>query len=304
MNFIPNLYGFYCRTLANIGAMVGERKPERLQKDGQADKPKQSAEDVKNADQLATEYGNLYRGLGVLMAFMGILVVLLAVLPTALVIKSHLALQIIGVLKVFLMGASAIIFFCEVKRWKFKERWVAYRKKAEAGRYALAWQLIHDHDLPPLRDEIARILDEQVEYNHRKSQQYEHIEHATSAMSGVGFAVAFGAASWLALSEFHLAPHNSALILGTAFVPALIGGLHGLNAFLNVGNLAEEHKELSQELGKKRTEFIEEERLSGIDEALNSEELTKFSTSALHILNQRDDHWAAKAKTGKGLPIG
>jgi hypothetical protein len=207
-------------------------------------------------DASATSKVQAYRGVGVVVGLLGILIVAAAVAPTALEVENHQALIAIGGLKVGMMLSMLYLVYKTGYKSDLKSQWIAHRKLAETHRYAR----LHDFRkaltdqpsaamAPPVYWELRYILDDkvsgQIAYNSGKAKKYQAIEHASELLSWIGFGVALLCACLLFLSEIGWMHHYAALIFGTAAVPAFVGGIHGINGFLNIGGLAEEHAKMA-----------------------------------------------------------
>jgi hypothetical protein len=207
-------------------------------------------------DASATSKGKAYRGVGVVVGLLGILIVAAAVAPTALEVENHQALIAIGGLKVGMMLTMLYLVYKKGYKSDLKSQWIEHRRQAETHRYAR----LHDFRKALTEQpsaalarcvywELRYILDDkdsgQIAYNSGKAEKYQAIEHASERLSRIGFGVALLCACLLFLSEIGWMHHHAALIFGTAAVPAFVGGIHGINGFLNIGGLAEEHAKMA-----------------------------------------------------------
>ena len=259
------------------------------------------------SDKSAVNYGNEYRGVGVFIGMLGIAIVFVAITPGAFEINNILWLRLLGILKVFMMCLMLTLVYLIGQKSGFKDKWINSRLKSEKDRYFpledLIAQLIKDKSeklTTSVKTEALRILqghDGQIEYNHNKAQQYESIEKAVERISWIGFFVALVCAVLILLSEFDLIHHQSFLILGTAFLPALVGGLHGINGFLTVGNLAGDHKTMTQHLTEAEC-VLQEVSASDADEVLKIAKKTHLR------LDGRDIEWGEKTQSGPVLTVG
>ena len=90
-------------------------------------------------------------------------------------------------------------------------------------------------------------------------------------------------------------PHQPWLIFGTAFTPALVGGVHRINGFLNVGGEADEHSRMANILKGLRAEL----------KLIKPEDTAAMSNLAERVCGQlvdRDTQWAEGAKKAKLNP--
>lgn len=207
------------------------------------------------ADRNAARYGDQYRGAGVAVGLLGISIVFVALAPVGLSIHSGRVLVGMGALKIALMLWILWLVFQFGQRSKLSQLWIETRCKAEELRYSKLKRLKNDlarssikseDQTQMLHDELSSILsgnndDGQIRYNQSKGEMYEAIERFGERLSWWGFALALVCAIMLLLSEVHLVGHMPWLIFGTAALPALVGGIHGINGFLKIGALAEEH---------------------------------------------------------------
>jgi len=258
-------------------------------------------------DKSATDYGNEYRGVGVLTGLLGIAIVFAAIAPSAFHIENLGLLKSFGVLKVFMMCLMLYLVYQIGHRSGLKNNWIHTRRDSEKYRYKVLSDLIQIlklsnqlQDAVKVKKELTRILkgdDGQIIYNHTKAEQYEAIEKAAERISWVSFFIALLCAAWLLLSEFDIVHHRPWLILGTAFLPALVGGIHGINGFLNVGGLVDDHKRMANYLRDADHSLEKSE----------AEEVGKVLDLASSIYSQLDGHdveWMKKTQNGNKLIVG
>lgn len=262
-----------------------------------------------NADMRANEHGEAYRGAGVLVGLLGILVVFIAVAPTGFQISDESVLVMLGVLKVGLMATIlGHVYFFGIKSRHHME-WIQHRQLAESLRYAPLKKLKESLTLNLTSDESKlhsqALFDGlkqavagpggQIAYNRMKSDQFKSIEHFSGQLAWYGFAFALLCAVWLLLSELHLAPHTSLLIFGTAAVPALVGGVHGINGLLKIDSLAEEHHKIACVLNGMNDELNHAK-------AQHGGEILKIAERAYTILVDRDVQWSESIEKIKIKP--
>jgi|SRR5690554_1500444 len=252
------------------------------------------------ADALATRLGNRYRGIGVSVGILGILIILFAIAPTALEITGLLEL-VLGIAKVLSM-AVMVGLVVYGSRSGLRRRWITARRHAESLRYQSLFcqiQCLKDllaqeernksmiSEAARLKDQVTNLLGAgtkhcQISYNKRKGHQYEAVERIGDRLGWIGFFLAFSAA----LS--HLFWHASWLLLLTVFVPALIGAIHGINGFLKLGDLAEDHLTMSARL----SQVAEELERTPAGDAIR---LTELSELVYQLLTNRDVQWTDTA---------
>ncbi len=257
-------------------------------------------------DHPATNYGSKYRGAGVFVGLLGVCIVFAAIAPGAFAVGTDWVLQVVGVVKVIMMCTMLIV----VKRIGgasgLKQEWINFRVASEKQRYGALENVIVELKggldqacANKVREEILRVLDGsdgQIYYNSNKADQYEAIEHTTEILGTVIFFIALVAACGLLLSEFHIIPHQSWVILFTAFLPAALGGLHGINGFLTVGTLAMDHRKMQVFLSDALTNLRNP----------NANDPATVLTIAIEVsegLNSRDHEWKEKTNEGNNLSL-
>lgn len=196
-------------------------------------------------DIMATLLGDAYRGSGVLINLMGVGAIFCAIVPLAI---SELASSILffGIAEVVLMGLILLVLR-DVR--KLKQRWLDSRRLAEVERYSQI-QDSTSGSIDSMRLATYQLLggqDCQIRYNFLKQQQYHLMEISSERVGLVGFGICLIAAAT------HLIVHFEWLILFTAFLPAVVGALHGINAFLQLGALSDEHRKMGERLNEIRS---------------------------------------------------
>lgn len=251
-------------------------------------------------DEQASVLGDKFRGIGVLVGILGILIVFFAVAPTGLQVENENWLKIIGGIKVLLMCTLLVLVRLGSKS-RLKDRWISIRREAERLRYEPMRKLTEEllqKDLPAheamktsndLREVMMKIAEGQVSYNQSKAIKYKAIERSSERISWAGFIFALLCALALLASEFHWIPHYAWLIFGTAFTPAFVGGVHGINSFLNIGGLAEEHSKMSAILRKMCAELT-------LINPEDTEEMSRLAERVYGQLVDRDTQWAEGAR--------
>lgn len=196
-------------------------------------------------DAKATLLGDAYRGSGVLIGSLGAMIVFCAIAPLALLLGDESAM-VFGVAEVAMM-ALVIYFLLDVRN--LKSRWLSVRSQAESERYGPILEGIKG-TADDLRLATRRLLggeDCQIQYNDLKHEQYHHMEQSANRLGALGFGASLVAAIC------HLVIHAPWLILFTAFLPALVGALHGINSFLQLGQLSEDHRKIGNRLREMST---------------------------------------------------
>ena len=146
----------------------------------------------------------------------------------------------------------------------------------------------------PLQDELHNILEGdygQIEYNKGKAKQYQDIEYFSEALIWLSFVlVATGA-----VGHF-LFPMPQWIFL-TAFFPAAVGTLHGVNAFIGISTLADEHAKMTEHLSQAFASLQKPEVFN------DSGRLSELAKGTLDILNSRDAQWAGTIRKVEGLKV-
>jgi hypothetical protein len=211
-------------------------------------------------DNDATLLGDAYRGSGVLVGILGALIIFCAVAPFGFGIGGKAIAQLFGIAELLLMlwVIQTIVYVRTGAKTKedLKSRWLEARSVAELARYK-PLEDITSGSLPEIRSVVEPLLgfpassnDDQIAYNRRSAERYHAIEHAAERATWAGFAISLAAAAT------HLLFHLDALIFLTAFLPAAVGALHGINAFLRLELLSEDHHRMAEALKTLRDEFL------------------------------------------------
>ncbi|PIX61060.1 MAG: hypothetical protein COZ47_03960 [Lysobacterales bacterium CG_4_10_14_3_um_filter_64_11] len=251
-------------------------------------------------DSAATRAGEVYRGVGVAVGVSGIAILFCALAPLMFALSHHAA-QIIGVIKVALMLLALALLLYGIHS-QLRSRWITLRRQAERLRYrrlrhsiealALLDQAAPEGDgaaadLPrlearrTLQTELDGVLhggSSQIAYNTHKAAQYLHIEEFADSLGWMGFSLA------LAAAVAHLVWHHPILIFFTAFVPTLVGGIHGINQFLRIRELAEHHGKMADRLRMVADELA-------LPTAVDDERLVVLARQAVQALQDHDAHW-------------
>lgn len=233
-------------------------------------------------DEHATRLGNRYRGIGVSVGILGALIVFCALAPLGFALDEAQA-RLIGACEVGLMLLT-IILIAFGRKSAIRQTWIAARRQAEAMRYQGLAAHIEKNDDQAAGQCLAELLEGeagQIKYNQSKALQYELLESASRLVTwGAFFVALFGAV-------LHLFMHAHWLIFLTAFLPALVGVIHAINGFLQIGELADEHHVMANRL---------EEILVRLHSPKGSaDELLNLARLAYQLLTTRDAKWADSA---------
>lgn len=247
---------------------------------------------LSDADKMATSLGMRYRALGVSVGLMGIVIIFLAIAPSGLSLDHHDE-EIVSRIKVFLMILMLYLVFSG-RRSRINQQWIRMRLVAEKMRYS-ALRLVTDakpknvsmwaQDLRARLEEVLVGKDGQIAYNASKAKQYTSIEHFadillwTSVVLALIGAIAHFFVTW------------PALIFLTAFGPAAVGGIHGINGFLGIGGLIEEHSATQSRLQSAMN------RLNNLkpSEDKDGSALKGIANEVLDVLGSRDERWKESA---------
>lgn len=283
------LYKNYLVLLATLGSLVPKTNGIRLCHRKNVRDENIHGDDFERIDKLATQLGNRYRGMGVLVGIMGMGIIFCAIGPIALQLNAKVG-EVLGALKIVLMVAMLVLIWVGTCS-RIKNRWVAARREAELLRYADLYQAIQllqrqPHDLKErevVRSKLLEILDGtegQVAYNASKLKQFESIEHVSNLAGWLGFVMALTAAI------VHVWVHKPWLLMFTGFLPALIGGIHGINAFLGLAGLVEETSKMKDRLGQ---------LLDAVKHTSPDENFLDLAKLTYDTLTTRDVMWAEGA---------
>lgn len=242
------------------------------------------------ADAKATSLGEIYRGAGVFVGFLGVTALVLMIAPGIFRLSPGLA-KACGIGRVLaIVCAPAIAFFIISRQWK--EDWVAARVDAERLRYQRLQQATDDFKANPamnperLACEVLDLLSGphgQVAYNRRKQQECAVVLKRTKRATVVAFMASLvGAMADLLWNE-------PALLVLTALIPSFVGGLHGVNGFLRITQHAEDHARMAD-----RLEAIREAVLR-MEVKCRYEELAGTAHQAYELLTTGNSAWVENA---------
>lgn len=246
-------------------------------------------------DAAATNLGNEYRGVGVAVGLLGVLIVFCALAPIGFEL-GHTATLAVTLVKIVLM-AFTVCLVVRTNRKGLRGKWIAARIKAEMLRYQFLRVAIQRLAAAPrdqearsrLVDELNRLFDDQIDYNEKRARSYHSIEHISDRIGWIGFGAAIAAAC------LHLFLHDSWLVFPTAFVPVLVGAIHAINGFLRFADLAEEHTAVAKRLRETRSRLA--------DCSLLPDKVLELAKATYQILSSRDTQWIVTARK-LGLKVG
>lgn len=247
---------------------------------------------LSEADEIATSLGMRYRALGVSIGIMGIAIIFLAIAPSGLGMGHH-AEEIVGGIKVILMVLMLYLVFSG-RRSRINHEWIRMRLVAEKLRYCRLQTLADaapDAD-PKWAEQLRAQLEDvligkggQIAYNAAKAHQYESVERFADILLWASVILALiGAVG-------HFFVSWPAFIFLTAFGPAAAGGIHGINGFLGIGGLIDEHTatQIRLQLSLERLR-----NLAPLDDQ-DGKALKDIATAVLEILGSRDSRWKESA---------
>lgn len=254
---------------------------------------------LEELDLQATIIGNTYRGLGILVGILGLLVIFCALAPQGFSLDEEQA-HLVHWLEILFMILTVAIFIYG-KAAKLHQKWMAVRLASEQKRYEGLLNLIENAtDLKAINEVLYQLLDGvngQIQYNKIKFQQYELIEEVSSLFTWITFVIAFFAAM------VHLYFDFPWLTFLTAFSPSLGAVVHGINAFLEIGELSDAHNKMTVFLSTKKNEL---DKLSKNDMYLLPENLGNYIDLAKQIHNKltsNNNRWVGIAKKQHLKPV-
>lgn len=293
-------FTLYMRVLAALGGPEHAQASHGL---GDADataqpqpQPQPGAADFAQADERARVLGEQYRGAGIVMVGLGTLIVLCAVAPHALA-SGHGSAWLWGLAELGLMLAVVALWYW-LGQARLRDQWVQARRTAEWLRHEklhAAIQALSKAALEPsacadmalrLSLELKATLDAQISYNLGRHAHYERIEHGSARVGVAVFVLAMAAA------VLHLFLHWPWLLFLTAVGPMLAGAVHGINGFLRLADLSDDHRDTAQRLQQLQRQLGRpEEVLPPI------ESLLAIARATYRQLADRDAQWHAMANT-------
>lgn len=275
---IEGAYKRYIRALSFLGSkfsFAGHHKGTH-----QAETPFAS-DGEQNHDALATDLGNRYRGMGVAVGCCGALSVLCALLPVGFALTE--TMQELAIILELAFILLMVLIVTQGIRSRTHGRWLHHRRAAEKQRYsALKAEIEQPTDDDRLDQMLQGILAEQIGYNDQKATQYESIERFSDVFSWTGLVLAT-----VAGVAHLLGAHASGLIFLSVFMPALVGAIHGINGFLRLQDLAEDHAKMAERLRQLRAD---------LDGGAGPSKTRSLAESILTLLSNRDDEWERMAK--------
>jgi hypothetical protein len=211
---------------------------------------------------------------------MGALIVLFAITPVALELDEAGA-TICALTELALMICVIAILY-SVRN--LKARWIQARHLAEVKRYESIGGTFDNYD--ELRGRLDKLLggsDCQIHYNRLKHDQYHHMERTARRASTLGFAISMLAATT------HLFFHAQWLLYLTAALPTFVGAVHGINSFLQLSQLSEDHLNIADRLGELK------EALEGTAQTRDFAQALLIAKSVYEVLTEGASQWKVVA---------
>lgn len=253
--------------------------------------PDTTGMDFAALDRLTSRMGDSYRGAGVAAALLGTGIIFCSLAPIGFNLKTGGAV-LFHVGKFTCMAGLGLLMLYTLRN-DLRGRWVTLRRETERLRYAPLRAAIDTLRAAPGQikpsAELWSVLTglllgerSQTHYNRARANSYLAIERASDIITGVGIGIAL-------LAAFaYIWTHATWLIFFTAFVPALIAALHGINGFLQLRPLAEDHDALA-------------DKLEGLADVLaqlapeDTERLLALAELTYSALADRDARWSEMA---------
>lgn len=288
----------YLRTLLLLAYLLRIAKKPKLIDKSEVIQLKNSIFD--DADKHATLLGDAYRGIGVTVSLIGLLIIFFAIAPVAFEVNHQFG-RVFAACEMVLMILMLFLVTHTTKK-NHRKKWIDARKEVEGQRYddlkKEIQQLQHANEnknnakrevsMTTLNQKLNIIFEEQISYNKDKAAIYVGVEKCSDMISWVGFLLAFTAAFLhLFINESILPFHESILLFFTAFVPALVGAIHGTNAFLRLSDLAEEHAEMAENLEAAKLNLNHVEN--------DPKKILEIAEMSYNMLSDRDIQWAVSA---------
>ncbi len=193
-------------------------------------------------DLLATQLGNEYRGLGILVGFLGFLVFLCALIPVAAI--EYLSEGCFESFHILELISLALIFFAVyVPNIKYIHRdWMEARWRGEINRYQTLKSFIDSHNQEQLLQELVFVLNDQIAYNKKKLEEYESVERWTLKILSIAFIIT------VVGTVANMRWHNPLWLFAILLPPIFPGIIHGINGFLGMPTLIVDHKRVLKKL--------------------------------------------------------
>jgi hypothetical protein len=264
-------------------------------------------EELSALDAEATRVGNSYRGIGILVGALGVAIVLIELLSTWPGLFGHWQPGM-GKVKFVLMLLMAFLLWYSSKS-RLHADWISKRFITERRRYACLDRLIkayeHEEGASEATDSIGAVgvslirealenCRQQIAYNANWASRYRGIKRFSDHAGWLVFVLALLATAFV---EFFA--DYPWLMVFTGILPAILVGIHGINGFLGIGNLADEHAEMARQLGEAHTKLSEiraatECELSGMGEIRPA--LLTLTRNVYTMLVTRDSTWVKFAR--------
>lgn len=284
-NFFAAVYKKYIEKMSGFNAKRKSGGGDESGSDGDTFVEPKTFDDL---DAEATVLGNAYRGIGVLVAILSGLIIFSAIAPTA--FEFHGVLYwVFGITEVVAMVLVITLVFYATKT-ELRSKWRNMRAEAEKLRYKTFADLLSRAEAAPTTENVAAVRDEtlshlsgkdcQITYNQNKAHTYHSIEAISDRLGWFGFGLALVGAIG------HLVLHWNSLLVLTVFVPAMIGAIHGLNGFLKLSDLCDDHKKVAEQL-QEHKKVLEQNLKNGND----ASKLLAASRKVYTTLLARDEQW-------------
>ena len=246
--------------------------------------------DYNDEDAQAGMFGNSFRGLGIVVAILGVLTAWSKLYPAD------------GRFSDFAHVTSLVLLLAVVitvwrgNRSQLRPKWIILRAKAEAARYAKLAALIeaYQDDEPTLFEETELRLVEQIAYNTRSHAQYANLGLLARYTAMLAFALLLANAAIAVISDISQAdlPKWADRLMDSFWLfsalPALAGGLAGANGFLRIGQLADDHKHMAAQLQALHEKLLAPQR---------SMPMINLAKATRDTLAHRDSEWVRNALT-------
>jgi len=259
-------------------------------------RPGHAAPPADKWERMARASAARYRGMGMLVALNSALILLFALLPT--VLKLEAGAVAVKVMKLLAMAGVILLLLAMARANRWRQTWISARRRAQRNASAplrlaareLAAQPGDAERAAALRRHCEGTLAGQVAYNRATAHCYHAIEHRTEFITYTAFALSFVAACADALMTAFFGSTAKWPLLLTAFLPGVVGLVHGLNGFLGVGEQAFSCSLMARRLGELRERVATDGAAPAV--------LLQVARETLRLLEGHDQVWAPSV----GLP--
>lgn len=252
-------------------------------------------------DAAANQAGAIYRGLGVGIGLLSIVILFLALVPVALGLTDKPVMAVVKTAKVALMLMVVLAVMMAVFG-PWRERWTERRKAAQAlgwGPQGAGIIPMETQGEPAATqaagcDGLRRLLDEQIGYNAMTAGRYHHVERNTMYLTYFFFLVALSCAAVDTFSYLRTGSSPKWLLFGTVFLPGVVGILHGVNGFLCVGEQSFSCRLMEKHLTQLRAALDRLQEPGAMPR--QAEALAEVKKEIMEVLTRHDDLWAKAVK--------